>query len=194
MEAIMKECKKCKQSKSLADFYQEGNDYYCKYCRNGQSIKSHRVGTRKGKCSVSECEINHYAKGYCRNHYTRMQRNGQLEHKNNVVIDSKVYNYGDIQVTYDRKINIKTKYKLDYDQFLDMAKDGCNICGEFTERHLQVDHDHNCCVGQITCGECVRGILCNRCNQTVAKYESEKIRADHPLFDKVREYVEKWNG
>jgi len=75
-----------------------------------------------------------------------------------------------------------------------MAKDGCNICGEFTERHLQIDHDHNCCNGVRSCGKCVRGIVCNRCNQTVAKYETGKIRPDHPMFDKTKEYVEKWNG
>lgn len=192
----MKECKKCKQSKDLADFYnakytyqEDGKDYYCKYCRTGTAIKSHRGGNKK-QCTVSGCETSHYAKGMCRNHYTRMARNGQLEHKNKVVIGTKTYKYGDVQVTYDRKIMIKTKYKLDYDTFLEMAKDGCNICGEFTERHLQVDHDHNCCTTNITCGKCVRGILCNRCNQTVGKYDTGKIRLDHPLFDKVKEYVD----
>ena len=192
MEAEMKECIKCKQSKSLADFYQNGGDYYCKYCRVGQSIKSHRGGNKK-KCTVSKCEINHYAKGMCRNHYTRMQRNGQLEHKRKVVIDGKTYKYGDIQITYMRKNQIKATYNLDYDTYLEMAKDGCNICGQFTERHLQVDHDHNCCNGYKSCGECVRGIVCNRCNQTIAKYDSGKIRLDHPLYENVKEYVDEHN-
>jgi hypothetical protein len=197
MEAEMKECVKCKQSKDLADFYnvtkeKDGKDYYCKYCRVGQSIKSHRGGNKK-KCTVSECETNHYAKGMCRNHYTRMQRNGQLEYKKNVVIDGKTYKYGDIQITYMRKSQIKSTYNLDYDTYLEMAKDGCNICGQFTERHLQVDHDHNCCNGYKSCGECVRGIVCNRCNQTIAKYDSRKIRLDHPLYEKVKEYVDEHN-
>jgi hypothetical protein len=199
MEADMKECIKCKQSKSLADFYKskqekDGKDYYCKYCRVGTAIKSHRVGTdRKAKCSVSECEIIHYAKGMCRNHYTRFTRNGQLEHKNKIVIDGQVYKYGSIKVTYNRKRQIQSTYNLDYDTYIEMAKDGCNICGEFTERHLQVDHDHKCCNSTRSCGKCVRGIVCNRCNQAVGKYDSGKIRQDHPMFDKVKEYVEAHN-
>lgn len=42
----------------------------------------------------------------------------------------------------------------------------CAICQEpFDEsRSMVIDHDHSCCPGYKTCGDCIRGILCNACN------------------------------
>jgi hypothetical protein len=50
-----------------------------------------------------------------------------------------------------------------------------------------VDHDHGCCTGKRTCGRCVRGIVCGRCNLILGAVEA----ADRDIgLDKVRDYLD----
>ena len=51
----------------------------------------------------------------------------------------------------------------------------CVICREqinFYGSAFQIDHDHSCCPGGNGCEQCVRGVLCKRCNQRLGHYES----------------------
>lgn len=64
------------------------------------------------------------------------------------------------------------KYRLrpaDVAALLDAQGGLCAVCRIAEPRH--VDHDHACCPGEVTCGACVRGLLCNRCNTLVGYYE-----------------------
>jgi hypothetical protein len=58
-----------------------------------------------------------------------------------------------------------------------VVQDGrCAVCFETLEPDtVNVDHDHSCCPGKNSCGECVRGFICGRCNVQLGRFESGKI-------------------
>ena len=69
----------------------------------------------------------------------------------------------------NRRYQMSSKYGLtptQFDEKLIEQELSCAACGtEAPGGHgWVVDHDHSCCPGHITCGLCVRGILCGKCN------------------------------
>lgn len=58
------------------------------------------------------------------------------------------------------------RYSVTPEQYAAAIIAGCEICGS-TDRKLHIDHDHNCCPGDYTCGKCVRGFLCGPCNRAI---------------------------
>jgi hypothetical protein len=200
-----KTCVGCNQKLSIKMFYKskitkDGIDYYCKECRKISSLKSHRGGVRKNPCAVEDCETFTYAKGYCRMHYARWDRHGDTDLVN---FKREVYttgtSYADI-----RRNHLKRVFKMSVEDYEKLAKNGCEICGEMGKKHkiLHVDHDHKCCPVEYvnghaqnykTCGLCIRGAVCNRCNAAIGRYENEKMRDDYPLRDKIIIYIAKYN-
>lgn len=55
------------------------------------------------------------------------------------------------------------RYQLTEDRLVALLGGGCFICGR-VDKKMHIDHDHACCAGHRSCGKCVRGALCVRCN------------------------------
>lgn len=194
-----KVCTKCKQTKPLTDFYkahynyktnQDGHDYYCKYCRKGTHLRS--MENNKKICSIDDCDKPNYAKQMCRMHYARVDRNGTAERKIRIVKDG-IYRSNGLVVS-SRRSRLNRIYKISIEEYESRAMHGCEICGDKPEANLHVDHNHKCCPGPKSCGQCVRGIVCNRCNQAIDKMEDGIMRGDYPNYGLIKKYLEEYSG
>lgn len=190
-----KTCSKCNIKQSIKKFYKiarqpDGYDYYCKECRKSSTLVSHRGGKRKPDCVEENCNSKNYANGLCKMHYERFRRNGHTGLSNKGM---KSYNGQPYEKV--REAHLTRVFKITTKEYEEMSKDGCEICGikELPHKKLHVDHDHKHCNGQKSCGLCVRGILCDRCNGTVGLYEKGKLRDDYPMKNDIIRYVAKYD-
>lgn len=74
----------------------------------------------------------------------------------------------------------------DFDRMLEEQDYACAMCPTLFEDGdpVFIDHDHNCCEDEKrSCGRCVRGLLCLRCNVAVGYIER--------YGDMARAYLEK---
>jgi len=94
----------------------------------------------------------------------------------------------------NRKRSLKLKYGItleDFDKILKKQGGVCAICqGKPQKKNYVVDHDHNCCPikkrGQKTCGKCIRGLLCDRCNTALGRFYE-----DINILKRAVKYLEK---
>jgi hypothetical protein len=121
-------------------------------------------------------------------HYGRFLRTGQTERSNKPIGEDNIYYYQG-KPLIRKAYMLKYKYNIEISEYETRSANGCELCGDKPEASLHVDHDHKCCNGVKSCGACVRGIICNRCNKAVDKYETGLMRADYPDMERIKEYV-----
>lgn len=92
-----------------------------------------------------------------------------------------------------RKLDIRRKswYSItpeQYQQMIERQEDRCAICRTDEPGGIggwKIDHDHNCCPGTKSCGECIRGLLCTTCNTGIGM-----LRDDPVTMRAAADYVE----
>jgi hypothetical protein len=82
-----------------------------------------------------------------------------------------------------RWMHMKHRYGLDQDGFAGLAEvqgGCCYLCGEPLDldnpTKIHVDHDHLCCRGKRSCGQCVRGLACDPCNRGIGHFGDDPER------------------
>lgn len=163
----MKQCTRCKNFKNFSDFHKftkspDGYKHFCKLCvkeidaeRNEHKL----VMPRKKQGKLIHCR--------------RCEQYLDQSHfwSKNTYCKECMPIIGHIQ-------NLK-KYGLSRDAYVDLEKSQnnvCKICGEEEKynKRLSVDHDHRCCPGIKSCGKCIRGLLCSRCNKVLGQINDNK--------------------
>ena len=73
-----------------------------------------------------------------------------------------------VRLEAHRRRSRATKYGITPEELDVILATPCGICGDAS---TDVDHDHACCPGNRSCGECIRGGLCRRCNLGIGYVE-----------------------
>ena len=92
-----------------------------------------------------------------------------------------------------RLVHHNVPYELAHAWLMQGDQLRCEMCQRRLSRKSQIatpciDHNHKCCSSDRSCGHCIRGILCVRCNTHLGAFES--LLELHSL-EAVAEYLKK---
>lgn len=92
---------------------------------------------------------------------------------------------------HGRRYHIKSKFGITLDQWDQMLRDQsgrCFLCENplrAGRTDIHVDHNHACCPGRKSCGKCIRGLACQKCNQGIGQFGDDPM-----LLRKVAQNLE----
>jgi hypothetical protein len=145
----MKICTKCKESLPIESFNERSPGYLYRQC------KSCRLKARNERFALypdTKIKAQERSKKWYENNRDKVREKNKANKK--------------YRANRDRWYRIKNTYNLTEQQYWDILnkQNGyCAICEKKVEK-LYIDHDHSCCPTETSCGKCVRGILCQKCN------------------------------
>lgn len=155
--------------------------------KNGRDMDApFRVSYKDRKCTHPGCDRPYLASGYCSLHYDRSRRYSTLD----MDAPAKKMHIGLKYCTVEgcdslhqssgfcrRHAHLYQTHSMTAEQMAFYGSQPCQICGSFEKP--SIDHDHNCCPGNKSCGKCIRGVLCRGCNSGLGMFgdDPEKLEA-----------------
>lgn len=160
----------CGESKVISSHgLVKGNNKSC-----GCLTKERPRPSRKTECGHPDQR--HYAYGLCKKCY-RVKFPSSPEQAREYRQNLKTRLGPEKYTEYLRVRNLWSNYKVSLIRFEDLKSKQNNKCpcGRNFSKEVppHVDHGHSCCPGRKSCGECVRGLLCGRCNLVLGILEED---------------------
>jgi recombinational DNA repair protein (RecF pathway) len=157
-------CSVCKLEKDLIAFYPKMGR--CKSCHNAKMVEWQRNNPERVKTARDKWR----AKPGSREKEYQATKRWQKEHPTELRLQRFKQNLKQYGLTFE-----------DYETMKQLQQNCCAICGNTSERNLDVDHNHS--TGK------VRELLCSNCNTAVGL-----LKEDEQLFRKATEYLHKHNS
>ena len=146
----MKKCSRCQKEVSISLFHRGSNGGYSSYCKPCAAKYNKEKVKRKLKRLYKDSK-------------SRQCRSCEIIKRNDEMSVGYMCKSCTSHNAFVRSIG--KKYNMTYEEYKALhTKQNhlCAICGK--KEKLCIDHDHNCCFGPSSCGKCIRGLVCFKCN------------------------------
>ena len=187
MEKIFRECLGCgtqaKSEKELSNFVKDQykpNNYYtkswCKEC-HAKKARDRRHGPVYGPflirlckdCGIFPSSEEEMKNKFVKDKTLKIGYSNLCKSCNSKRVQEHAEKNPEMFKKRTRRYKI-SQYGISYEKYQEILlkqNNSCAICKinfNNIKNNPHIDHDHSCCPDKTSCGKCVRGLLCKKCN------------------------------